>query len=255
MAEFVSIDGVRLEYVWHGPSPPHAPTLVFLHEGLGSISQWRGFPDDLCARVGCSALVYSRYGHGKSDGLTGPHALRFMHVEAVKVLPRLLEVFEVRRPIIIGHSDGASIALIHAGSGAGDPFAMLLEAPHVFVEDCTITRITELRDLYRTGDLRTKLARHHTNVDTLFQYWTEVWLRPEFRRWNIEGYLPEVHCPTLVLQGRQDEYGTDRQVNTLVSALGGRCEGIMLDRCGHAPHIDQRATVADIMARFIRGLE
>jgi pimeloyl-ACP methyl ester carboxylesterase len=255
VAEFVSIDGVRLEYAWHGLSPAEAPTLVFLHEGLGSVGQWRGFPGELCSRIGCGALVYSRCGHGKSDALTGPRPLQFMHDEAVTVLPRLLEVFEVRRPILIGHSDGASIALIHAGSGAGDPFGLVLEAPHVFVEDCTLTRITELRDLYRTTDLRTKLARHHSNVDTLFQYWTDVWLRPEFRRWNIEAYLPDVHCPTLVIQGRQDEYGTDRQVNAVVAALGGRCEGIMLDRCGHAPHIDQRATVADIMARFVRSLE
>lgn len=254
MAEFVPVDGARLEYAWHGPLPAHAPTLVFLHEGLGSVSQWRNFPADLCSRTGCGALVYSRRGHGKSDALTVPRTIGFMHDEATGVLPRLLEMFDIRRPILVGHSDGASIALIHAASG-GDPFAMLLEAPHVFVEDVTLARIAELRELYRTTDLRTKLARHHSNVDSLFQYWTDVWLRPEFRTWNIEAYLPDVRCPTLVVQGKQDEYGTDRQVDALLSALGGRCEGIMLDHCGHAPHIDQRARVSDIMARFIRGLE
>jgi pimeloyl-ACP methyl ester carboxylesterase len=256
VVDYVSIDGVRLEYAWHGPSPAHAPTMVFLHEGLGSISLWRNFPDELCSRLGCGALVYSRCGHGHSDALTAPHRVGFMHDEATAVLPRLLDVFEVRRPIVVGHSDGASIALINAGSGAGDPCALLLEAPHLFVEDVTVTRIAELRDLYRTGDLRTKLARHHgDNVDSLFQYWTDVWLRPEFRAWNIEAYLPGVRCPTLVIQGRQDEYGTDRQVNALVAALGDRCEAVMLDRCGHAPHIDQRVTVADIMAKFVRSLE
>jgi pimeloyl-ACP methyl ester carboxylesterase len=256
VADFVSIDGTRLEYAWHGPAPSQSPTLVFLHEGLGSTSQWRTFPADLSSRLGCSALVYSRCGHGKSDGLTAPRSIDFMHDEATTVLPRLLEVFEIRRPIVVGHSDGASIALIHAGSGAGDPFALILEAPHVFVEDVTVTRIAELRDQYRTTDLRTKLARHHgENVDALFQSWTDVWLSPGFRTWNIEHYLPGVTCPTLVIQGRQDEYGTDRQVNTLVSALGGRCEGIMLDRCGHAPHVDQRATVENIMSSFVRGLE
>ena len=255
MPEYVSIDGARLEYAWHGPPPAHAPTMVFLHEGLGSISQWRSFPAELSSRLGCAALVYNRCGHGRSDAFTGPRRVGFMHDEATTVLPRLLEVFEVRRPILVGHSDGASIALIHAGSGAGDPVALVLEAPHVFVEDVTVTRIAELRDLYRTSDLRTKLARHHGgNVDTLFQYWTDVWLRPEFRHWNIERYLPDVRCPTLVIQGKQDEYGTDRQVTTLVGALGGRCEGIMLDQCGHAPHIDQRVTVCDLMAKFIRGL-
>ena len=256
MHDFVSIDGTRLEYAWHGPPPAQAPTLVFLHEGLGSISQWRNFPAELCSRLGCGALVYNRCGHGRSDSLTGPRSPGFMHDEAITVLPRLLEVFEIRRPILVGHSDGASIALIHAGSGAGDPFALILEAPHVFVEDVTVARIAELRDLYRTSDLRTKLARHHgANVDTLFQYWTEVWLRPAFRAWNIEDYLPDVKCPALIIQGKQDEYGTDRQMNTLVAALGGRCEGIMLDHCGHAPHTDQRAKVEDIIVRFVRGLE
>ena len=255
MHDFVSVDDVRLEYAWHGPSPVHAPTIVFLHEGLGSISQWRGFPAELCSRLGCGGLVYNRCGHGKSDGLTRPRTTHFLHEEAMTVLPRLVDMFEIRRPILVGHSDGASIALIYAGSGAGDPFALILEAPHVFVEDATVNRIAELRDLYRTTDLRTRLARHHGgNVDTLFQYWTDVWLRPEFRAWNIERYLTDITCPTIVIQGRQDEYGTDRQVNTLVTALGARCEGIMLERCGHAPHLDQRATVSDLMVRFVRNL-
>ena len=256
MAEFVSIDGARLEYVWHGPAPAQAPTLVFLHEGLGSISQWRTFPAELSSRLGCGALAYSRCGHGRSEGLTAPRSIHFMHDEATTVLPHLLDVFEVRRPILVGHSDGASIALIYAGSGFGDPIALLLEAPHVFVEDVTVTRIGELREQYRTTDLRTRLARHHgDNVDTLFQYWTDVWLRPEFRAWNIEAFLPDVSCPTLVIQGRQDEYGTERQVTALVAALDGRGEGVILDRCGHAPHIDQRATVEDIMSAFVRRLE
>ena len=255
MYDFVVVDRVRLEYAWHGPSPTDAPTMVFLHEGLGSISQWRNFPAEVCARLGCGALIYSRWGHGKSDALTGPRSIAFMHEEAISVLPRLLDMFGIKRPILVGHSDGASIALIHAGSGAGDPYALILEAPHVFVEDVTVTRIAELRDLYRTTDLRTRLARHHgANVDTLFRYWTDVWLRPDFRAWNIESYLPAVRCRTLVIQGRQDEYGTDRHVNAVMAALGGRCDGIMLDACGHAPHIDQRAAVADLMVRFVRGL-
>jgi pimeloyl-ACP methyl ester carboxylesterase len=253
VADYVSVDGARLEYIWHGPPPAQAPTLVFLHEGLGSISRWRNFPAELCSRLGCGALVYSRCGHGKSDALAAPRTIRFMHEEATDVLPRLLEVFEIRRPILVGHSDGASIALIYAGSG-GDAFALALEAPHVFVEDVTVTRIAELRELYKTTDLRTKLARHHSNVDSLFQYWTEVWLRPEFRGWSIEAYLPEVRCPTLVIQGKQDEYGTERHVDTLIATLGGRCEGVMLDDCGHAPHLDQSRHVEDIMARFIRDL-
>ena len=254
MADFVLINGARVEYEWRGPMPSHAPTLVFLHEGLGSISLWRDFPSELCSRVGCGALIYSRFGHGKSEALTAPRSIRFMHDEATVVLPRVLEMFEIRQPILVGHSDGASIALIYAGA-VGNPFALILEAPHVFVEDTTVRRITELRDLYRRTDLRTRLARHHQNVDSLFEYWTDVWLRPEFRTWNIEALLPSVSCPTLVLQGRQDEYGTEAQVNALTAALGGRCEGIMLDDCGHAPHVDRRMTVSAMMARFIRGLD
>lgn len=255
MPDFVSVEGSRLEYSWHGLAPAHAPTLVFLHEGLGCVSRWRSFPADLCNRLECGALVYSRCGHGRSDALNGPRDVTFMHEEATAVLPQLLDIFEIRRPILVGHSEGASIALIYAGSG-GDPFGLILEAPHVFVEESTVTRIAEMRDQYRSTDLRTKLARHHgTNVDTLFQYWTDVWLRPDFRQWNIEAYLPDVKCHTLVIQGKQDDYGTDRQVNTIVAVLGGRCEGIMLDDCGHAPHIDQRETVEDLMVRFVRGLE
>jgi len=254
VAEFVRIEDVRLEFVWYGPPPRDAATLVFLHEGLGSIAQWRNFPAEVCSRLGCGGLVYNRCGHGRSDALTAPRTLDFMHEEATSVLPRLLDTFEIRRPVLVGHSDGASIALIYAGS-VGDPCALVLEAPHVFVEEMTVTRIAQLRDIYRTTDLRTKLARHHPNVDALFQCWTDVWLRPEFRRWNIESYLPKVRCPTVVIQGRQDEYGTDHQVSVVTSAVAGRCEGIILDRCGHAPHIDQRAMVADIVTQFIRQLE
>jgi len=254
--DFVSIDGVRLECAWHGPSPLHAPTLVFLHEGLGSISQWRDFPAALCSRTGCGGLVYSRQGHGRSDPLTGPRSVRFMHDEALTVLPRLLDDFQIKRPILIGHSDGASIALIYAGSDVGHPLALVLEAPHVFVEEMTVTRIAELRELYPKTDLRTRLERHHGgNVDTLFRYWTDVWLRPDFRAWNIERYVHSVDGPALVIQGKDDEYGTERQVEAIVSALGDRCEALILDECRHSPHLDRREAVEDAMSRFIFNLQ
>lgn len=253
--EFVSIDDVRLEYAWHGPPPDQAPTLVFLHEGLGSIAQWRDFPAALCSRTGCSALVYNRLGHGRSDPLTAPRSVRFMHDEAITVMPRLLDAFQVRRPILVGHSDGASIAVIYAGSGIGRPLALALEAPHVFVEEITVTRIAEVRELYANTGLRTRLARYHgANVDTLFRYWTDIWLRPEFRAWNIEEYLSAIDVPTLVIQGKNDEYGTERQVEAIVSALDGRCEAIVLDHCRHSPHIDQRVKVEDAMSVFVRRI-
>ena len=252
MSGFVEVNGVQLEFVWHGLPPAHAPTMVFLHEGLGSITQWRNFPSELCSRTGFGGLVYNRQGHGRSSPLVTGRSVGFMHDEACEVLPRILEVFEITQPILIGHSDGASIALIYAGSG-GEAASLILEAPHVFVEEVTTTRITSLRDAYRASDLRTKLARHHgENTDMLFDTWTDVWLRPEFRTWNIEGYVEDVRCPTLVLQGRQDEYGTDRQVNAITSRLRGRWDSRLLDRCGHSPHIDQPAVVSDIVTQFLR---
>jgi len=179
-----------------------------------------------------------------------------MHDEALTVLPRLLEIFGIRHPILVGHSDGASIALIYAGSGIRQPLALALEAPHVFVEDVTLARIAELRELYSHTDLRTRLAHYHgANVDTLFHYWTDVWLRPDFRAWNIEEYLPAIEAPVLVIQGKNDEYGTERQVEAIAAALPSRCEAILLDNCRHSPHVDRRQKVEDRMTGFMKNLE
>jgi pimeloyl-ACP methyl ester carboxylesterase len=250
--EYVSIDGCRLEYRWHGPGAGEAPTVVFLHEGLGSIAQWRDVPADLCARTGCGGLVYNRHGYGGSDPC-GPLSPRFMHREALEVLPRLLEVFEIAQPILFGHSDGGSIALIYAGSGSTPPAALVTEAPHVFVEDVTVARIAELRDAYRSTDLRARLERHHgAHVDHLFDEWSRTWLSTEFRDWNIEEYLPKVTCPTLVIQGAGDEYGTVKQVNAIAGAVAGRVGTLVLESCGHAPHIDQREKVLDAAAMFLQ---
>jgi pimeloyl-ACP methyl ester carboxylesterase len=172
MPDFVTVNGVTIEYAWHGLPPVHAPTIVFLHEGLGSIAQWKTFPSVVCSRTGFGGLVYNRRGHGKSSPLVTSRDVDFMHEEAFDVLPRLLDVFEITHPILVGHSDGASIALIYAGSGAGEAASLVLESPHVFVEEVTVNRITALRDSYRTTDLRTKLSRHHgENTDMLFDTW------------------------------------------------------------------------------------
>src|SRR6185369_5892972 len=163
----LTIDGVRLEYRWVG-APPGAPTIVFLHEGLGSITQWRDFPAALCDRTGCRGLVYNRQGYGRSDPFD-TLSLRFMHHEALDVLPRVLDAFAIGQPVLFGHSDGGSIALIYAGSANAPPAMLVLEAPHVFVEDITVSSIARLRDSYRTGNLRARLERHHGgNVDRLF---------------------------------------------------------------------------------------
>jgi pimeloyl-ACP methyl ester carboxylesterase len=175
-----------------------------------------------------------------------------MHHEALDVLPRLLDAFRVRRLVLYGHSDGASIALISSGSGAVSPAALVLQAPHVFVEDLTVTNIAALRTPYKSGDLRQRLLKHHgSNTDPLFEAWTRVWLNKEFRRWNIEDTLPAIACPTLIIQGRDDEYGTLRQVEAVAAGVAGRAETLLLDECGHSPHIDRASEVITAAAGFL----
>lgn len=248
------VAGRKLEYAWIGPPADEAPTLVFLHEGLGSLSLWRDFPRSLCARTRCGGLVYSRRGHGASDPLDRPHPVTFMHDEALVALPELLAGFRIHRPILIGHSDGGSIALIYSGSGIGETGGLILEAPHVFVEDLTVQSIAQIRKRYDTSELRERLGRHHANVDTLFYAWTDVWLSSEFRDWNIQKSLPGIHSPTMIIQGLDDEYGTKIQVDAIADTLGERCEVVMLADCGHAPHVDQRAAVETAMAGFVDRL-
>ncbi|HKI03267.1 MAG TPA: alpha/beta hydrolase [Thermoanaerobaculia bacterium] len=252
---FLDVDGVRLETLRSGPPPAAAPTLVFLHEGLGSVSQWRDFPEKLGGRTGCGALVYSRAGYGKSDPVPLPRPVRFMHDEA-KVLGRVLEVAGVRESILVGHSDGASIALIHAGSGkAAGVRGLILEAPHVFAEPSGLESIARIAEAYRTTDLRERLERHHgANVDVAFQGWNGVWLNPEFRAWNIEEFLPAVEVPMLILQGDRDEYGTWRQVEAIQRQAGGSVEAAAVPECGHTPHREHPDQTLRAMAEWIERL-
>ena len=251
MADYVSVDGARLEYVWHGPPPLHAPTLVFLHEGLGSIGQWRNFPAELSSRLGCSALVYSRCGHGRSDALSAPQSIHFMHHEATEVLPRLLEVFEIHRPILVGHSDGASIAIIAAGSGL-EARALILEAPHVFTEPFGLESIAKARTAYEQGDLKARLARHHAHVDAAFRGWNGAWLNPDFVRWNLEEFLPGISLPVQLIQGKDDEYGSVKQLEAIEQKVRGPVERVLLDQCGHSPHRDQPEKTLESMSDFVR---
>jgi len=251
----ISVAGHRLEYAWIEAHAEAMRTLVFLHEGLGSLSLWHDFPAALCRQTGCAGLVYSRQGHGASDPLFGPRSVRFMHDEALVVLPAVLETFRIHRPILVGHSDGGSIALIYEGSRIGETAGLILEAPHVFVEDLTIESIVSLQTEYEAGDLRAKLERHHgAKVDQLFRSWSEVWLSADFRGWSIEKYLNDVRSPTLLMQGLDDVYGTQKQVDTIAATLGDRCETIVLTQCGHFPHVDQRAAVEAAMSEFVGRL-
>lgn len=260
-AGFLQVDGVRLEYRWvglPGSSPDRAPTLVFLHEGLGSTSLWRDFPDKLAERTGCGALVYSRAGYGSSDSVSLPRPVHFMHDEAA-VLPKVLEAAGVRESILVGHSDGASIALIYSGQAGRDRppglRGLILEAPHVFTEPGGLESIAKIAEVYRTTDLRDRLARHHgANVDVAFWGWNGVWLDLQFRAWNIEEFLPGISVPILILQGDRDEYGTWRQVEAIERQAGGPVESVLVRDCGHSPHREQEEVALEAMERFVRRL-
>ena len=242
--------GHRLEYVRLRPARPGRPELVFLHEGLGSVSLWRDFPARVAAATGCGALVYSRWGYGASDPLPGDRPVRFMHDEALSTLPELLDRLRVDRPILVGHSDGGSIALIHAAAGGRPVAGLVLLAPHVLVEEISVTSIAAAKVAFEATDLRARLARHHQDVDGAFWGWNRVWLDPAFRSWNIEELLPRVSCPVLAIQGRQDEYGTMAQIEKIAAAVPGT-ELLPLDACGHSAHRDQPEAVVAAIARFV----
>ena len=226
--------------------------LVFLHEGLGSIGLWRRFPEDLCLRTGRAGLVYSRAGHGWSDVSTGPRRPDYMHHEALVVLPAVLAALDVERPVLVGHSDGASIALIAVGSGTVDAERLVLLAPHVFVEDVTLAGIEAARVAYAATDLPERLARHHRDGEATFRGWNDVWLSPAFRAWNIEGYLGGVACPVLCVQGADDQYGTLAQLDAIEAGVHGTVERVLLADCGHSPHLDRPTTILEAVSRACR---
>ena len=255
MSDFLRAGGARLEIRWIGPAVEGTPALVFLHEGLGSVSLWKDFPDRLAAETGCGALIYSRAGYGKSDPAPLPRPIRFMHDEAA-ILPEILKEAGIRDFFLVGHSDGASISLIYAGSEPSPGLrGVILEAPHVFTEPHGLASIARAKEAYETSNLREKLARHHgDNVDIAFRGWNDVWLHPDFRAWNIEEYLPAVRVPVLILQGVDDEYGTWRQVEAIERQSGGPVETMALPDCGHSPHREQPERTLEAMAGFVRRL-
>lgn len=247
--------GTSLEYRFIGSEHSKEPTLVFLHEGLGSVSLWRNFPDLLAEKTGLNALVYSRAGYGKSDAVALPRPVSFMHDEA-EVLGKLLALFQITESILIGHSDGASIALIYTASQPNrNVIGLGLEAPHVFVERCCIESIAKIKVIYQTTDLPERLRRHHgENTECAFRGWNDVWLDPAFGTWNIEDLLPSITVPVLLIQGKADEYGTMRQVDSIRGRVRGRVEVLTLDSCGHAPHREFLGETCRAMSAFIRSL-
>ncbi|MFQ5755572.1 MAG: alpha/beta fold hydrolase [Acidiferrobacterales bacterium] len=252
---YLTVGKRRLEYEWIGPAPAESPTLVFLHEGLGCLGMWKDFPPQLAAHTGCSALIYSRSGYGDSSPLARPQTSHYLHDEALTVLPAVLQAMDVSQPILIGHSDGASLALIYAGSDISAARGLILEAPHVFVEDVTLAGVRRAGETYRSTDLAQKLARFHGDqTNAVFWRWYDTWLSPEFRDWNIEEYLPRIKCPVMIIQGEGDEYGTKEQVDAIASQVSGPVEVLTLPGCGHTPHRDQIEVTSQAMTGFVRTL-
>ena len=247
--------GRSLAYEWVGREANSKPALVFLHEGLGSIRQWRDFPEKLSSATGCRALVYDRYGYGQSDVLAEPRrTVRFMHDEALMALPQLLKELRVENPILIGHSDGASIALIHAGAGHAARGVVAM-APHVFIEPLCLSSIEKAAEAFENTDLSEKLGRYHRDARKTFYGWADVWLDPDFTRWDIrEEYLPRIECPVLAIQGHDDEYGTMAQLDEIARRVSGPCELLKLESCGHAPFRDQSDLVVSKASSFIEKL-
>ena len=245
--------GQRLEVLRIQAAVRNAPELVFLHEGLGSVSHWKDFPARVVEAAGCPVTVYSRYGSGNSDLLQGPRGVRYMHDEALVTLPDLLAQLGIDNPILVGHSDGGSIALIYAG--AHDRVrGLVLLAPHVFVEDLSIASIAEAKQKFETTNLPEKLARHHRDAARTFWGWNDIWLHPEFRNWNIEEYLQRITCPILAIQGLDDQYGTMAQVEAIRKQSGGPVEVLALADCQHSAQRDQPEAVLEAIVKFVQGV-
>jgi pimeloyl-ACP methyl ester carboxylesterase len=250
--DFVVADGHRLECRWFG-GPARADAAVLLHEGLGSVALWRDFPLRLADAIAAPVLAYSRRGYGLSDPLRGPHSPRFMHDEAERVLPDVLRIFGIERPLLVGHSDGASIALIHAARFPGVARGVIAMAPHLFVEPLTLQSIADIAARFDGSDLPARMRRYHADPVATFRGWTDAWLDPRFADWNIEAEVSATRCPILALQGSKDEYGTMRQVRRIAELRPGT-RVVELPDCRHSPHVDAPERVLDEARDFAAGL-
>jgi pimeloyl-ACP methyl ester carboxylesterase len=248
--------GRSVSYEWIEGDGRGKPTLIFLHEGLGSIRQWRDFPLKVVAATGCRALVYDRYGYGQSDVLDEPRrSVRFMHDEALEALPALRKALGIDDAILVGHSDGASIALIHAGARHAARGVAVM-APHVFIEPVCIASIRSAIQTFETTDLPARLGRYHRDARKTFYGWADVWTEENFKRWDIRAdYLPAVRSPVLAIQGEADEYGTMAQLDEIARHVSGPCEVLKLPDCGHSPFRDQPEKTLAAITAFIDKLK
>ncbi|MFQ5968014.1 MAG: alpha/beta fold hydrolase [Acidimicrobiia bacterium] len=248
------VDGTRLEYRWIGEAPDAAITLVFLHHGLGSVSTWKNFPDRVVAENRIGGLVYSRAGYGRSDPIELPRPLTFMEDEARDVVGKVLDATGVQKAILIGHSDGASIAAVYAG-GSGDlrVRGLVLMAPHFFTEEVTRAKGREITHDFEEGDLRERLARHHEHVDIAFQGWADAWQDPGFKDWDITEYLDYIRVPILAIQGEDDGHGTLAHIDALDEIMAP-VEKLVLPDCGHSPYLEQPEATLEAITDFVNRL-
>ncbi len=231
------------------------PTLVFLHEGLGSVGQWKSFPFELCRASGCDGVVYDRPGYGRSSPLSAPRRMDYYRSEVEVYLSGLLDALNIRRPILVGHSDGATIALIFAALFPARCAGLISEAAHVIIEDITLQGVRSTRRAFETTDLREKLQRFHgDNTDGVMAGWADVWLHPGMADWDMLTELQDIRCPVLVIQGENDHFGSRRQVDLIDQHVAGGSEVLWLDHCGHVPHHEARPRVLEAMTEFIRRI-
>lgn len=246
-----------IECQFISPEKTDADLLIFLHEGLGSVSLWKDWPAQMCAAANCRGLVFSRYGYGAST--PKPHdekwPVSYMHTQAQEALPALFKALgmEHEKPIFFGHSDGGSIALLYAAMYPDSVKAIAVAAPHIFIEDLTIASIEGAREAYLTTDLPQKFKRYHQDPDATFWAWNDIWLNPEFRAWNIESFLAKIRCPILAIQGRDDEYGTLDQIQG-IKRIATQTKLCIIDDCRHSPHKDQPQATTDAVTEFIKSL-
>ena len=260
-SQYVNIDwvdnSVRIEYQWLGSEDAGRPLIVFLHEGLGSVAMWKDFPHRLCEAANCRGLVYSRPGYGKSTPRAPDDTWQpdFMHRQAFEVLPALLAALDIdtekQKPWLFGHSDGGSVALLFAARYLNNTSGTIVLAPHILVEDVSISSIEKAKVAYQTTDLRSKLARFHDDVDSAFWGWNNIWLNTDFRHWSLTQAIRTITCPVLAVQGMDDEYGTLEQIHGIKRVLPAT-QLLELADCGHSPHRDQPEALIDACSAFIR---
>lgn len=252
----LDIDGVKLEARCFGPAPDEAPTVILLHEGLGCVALWRDFPERLARATRYGVLAYSRQGYGASDPAVLPRPVDYMTREAIDVLPRVLDAIGFRQGVLVGHSDGASIAAIHAGSVQDHRIrGLVLMAPHFFTEPMGLASIEGAREAYESGDLRQKLAKYHAHVDNAFRGWNDAWLDPAFADWNVEEVIAYIRVPVLAIQGVDDRYGTRAQIAALETQSYNPVDVAMLEGCGHSPHVEQPDRTLALVVEFLARLD